>query len=183
MHIRIGALRAAALTFLLVTLTGCVDRSVSGDTSTYSFTFGAIIGVFFAGIGAAPLGWMLRGASRRIMVVGLIASPVILVLLWPPLFLDKVKVDSNHFEGRYGLWWSPTKFDVKYADLDHIDRVIYEERGRKGRKSTKQRLECVSKNGRTTTIQLGNLLERSRDEMLERANTAGVRIEDVDTRD
>jgi hypothetical protein len=182
MHIRIGALRAAALSLLVVTLTGCVDRTVSGDTTTYSFALWVIATVALVGLAAAPLGWVFRRASKRWLVIGLIATPVVLLFLWPSLLLDKVRIDSNHFEGRYGLWFKPTTFDVRYADLDHIDLVTYEERGRRGRKNTKQRLECVSKSGHTTKVALGDLLKHSRDEVLIRATAAGVPIRDVDTR-
>jgi hypothetical protein len=169
--------RGAALAALLF-LTGCVDKTVSGDTATFSFAFWAIALVFVIGLAAAPLGWMMRRTSMRFTIIGIIAAPVLLVIFLPGLIMHKVKVDSNHFEGRSGIWISPTVFNIRYADLDHIDVVTYETRGRRGRITTKQRLEIVSKRGGTTTLQADDLMKQAGQEIIKRANAAGVRVQD-----
>jgi hypothetical protein len=168
-------MRVAVIACLLL-LGGCVDRTVKGNASVYGFSWWVGTLVVLGGLFAVPLGWGLRRFSRRLMLLGLVMGPVLLLLVGPAMFLDGVTVDDRHFAGRYGIWLSPTKFDVAYADLDHINVVTWEERTRRGGTRTKQRLDCVGKAGGTTTIQLGNLLQHARDEMLERAHEAGVRI-------
>jgi hypothetical protein len=169
-------LRVVAIACLLG-VGGCVDRTVKGNNvAEYGFSWWVGTLVVLGGLLAMPLGWVLRRSSRRLMVVGLVLGPVLLLLIGPPMFLDGVTVDDRHFEGRYGVWFSPTRFNVAYADLDHINVVTWQERSRRGGTRTKQRLDCVGKAGGTTTIQLGDLLKYARNEMLDRAHAAGVRV-------
>jgi len=168
-------MRVAVIACLL-SLGGCVDRTVEGNAAVYSFSWWVGALVVLVGLLALPLGWGLRRRSGRLMVLGLIFGPVLLLLVGPPMFLDEVRVDDRHFEGRYGVWFNPTRFNVAYADLDHVNVVTWQERTRRGGRRTKQRLDCVGKAGATTTIPLGDLLKHARDEVLERAHAAGVRV-------
>src|SRR3954468_11967733 len=93
--------RGAALEAILL-LTGCVDKTVKGQTSVYSFASWVITLVFFGGMAAIPVGWMARKASVRLLIAGIIGGPVLLIILLPGVLLDKCKVDAQHFEGRYG---------------------------------------------------------------------------------
>ena len=65
----------------------------------------------------------------------------------PSLFLDRVKVDSDHFETRTGFWFAPTKHNVPFDGLGEIRHVTYQTRGRRGRKTTKHKLVCVRDDG------------------------------------
>ena len=167
---------------LVPLMSGCVDREVKGDAVEFSFEGWVGMTVLLVGLAAAPIGLMLRESWKKGMWVGLVMSPVLLLGVMPSMFLDYAKVDSQHFEGRYGIWFAPTKFDVKYADLNHIDHVTYETRGRRGRKSTKYRLDCVTKSGQVQKVSLGDMMKEARDDILERASAAGVAVRDVDER-
>lgn len=173
---RTHTLLRVAVVGSLLAMVGCVEKSVKGNASVYGFSWWVGPAVLLVGLLAVPLGWVLRRVSRRLLVVGLIVGPVLLLLVAPGMFFDGVTVDDRHFEGRYGFWFAPTKFDVAYADTDHINLVTWQERTRRGGTRTKQRLDCVARSGGTTTIQLGDLLKRARDEMLDRASAVGVRI-------
>jgi hypothetical protein len=166
----------------LLFLSGCVDKTVKGQTSVYSFAPWVVMLVLVLGMAGIPFGWMMRKTSVRLLLLGLIGGPVLLLIFLPGVLLDKCKVDAQHFEGRYGIWLSPTQYNIRFADLDHIDVVTYETRGRRGRKTTKQRLECVDKRGRTTTLQVNDLLKAAGGEIIEKADAAGVKIEDRDER-
>lgn len=171
------------LVALLVPLmSGCVEREVKGDVVEISFADWVPITVLLVGLAAAPIGIMLRQSWKKGMWLGLIMSPVLLFLVLPSMFLDYARIDSQHFEGRYGIWFAPTKFDLRYADLSHIDYVIFEQRGRRGRKSTKYRLDCVSKSGQVQKVSLGDMLKEARDDILARAAAAGVAVREVDQR-
>ncbi len=167
---------------LVPLLSGCVDREVKGDAVEFSFSSWVPLTVLLVGLASAPIGLMFRESSKKALWVGLIMSPVLLLGVLPSIFLDYAKVDSEHFEGRYGIWFTPTKFDVKYSDLNHIDHVTFETRGRRGRKSTKYRLDCVSKSGQVQKVSLGDLMKHARDDVLERAVAAGVGVREVDER-
>ena len=169
--------RAFPLLVAVCFLTGCYERTTKPDgTAVYSATTWAILTAVVCGLVAAPVGYALRGVSRRILWIGVIASPLLILLLVPSLLLDHATVDAQHFEGRYGFWFAPTRYNLRYADLDHIDVVSWEERKRRGGTRTKQRLECVSKSGQTTTVQVGDLVRHARDEILENALAQRVRV-------
>src|SRR5215216_4888232 len=125
--------RALPLLVALCFVTGCYERTTKTDgTAVYSATASAILAAVVCGLVAAPIGYALRGVSRRILWLGLIATPVLILFLVPSLVLDHATVDAQHFEGRYGFWFAPTRYDLRYADLDHIDLVSWEERKRRG---------------------------------------------------
>ena len=171
-----------ALVVLVPLLGGCVDREVKGDAVSFSYAIWAPLLVLLIGLVAAPIGFMLRNSSKRGAWLGIILSPVLLLVLLPGMFLDYAKVDSEHFEGRYGIWIAPTKFDIRYSDLSRIDHVVYETRGRRGRKNTNYRFDCVMKSGQVQKVSLGTMLKEARDDIAERAAKAGVRLRDVDER-
>jgi hypothetical protein len=169
--------RAWPLLVVLCFVTGCYERTTQSDgTAVHSAKLGAIFGAVVCGVLAAPIGYALRGVSRRFLWVGLLATPLLILFLVPSLVLDHATVDAEHFEGRYGFWFAPTRYNVRYADLDHIDLVSWEERKRRGGTRTKQRLDCVSKSGATTTVQVGDLVRHARDEILDNAVARGVKV-------
>src|SRR3954451_20767161 len=104
--------RGAALAAILL-LTGCVDKSVKGQTSVYAFAAWVITVVFFGGLACIPFGWMARKTSIRLTIAGFIGGPVLLLIFLPGVLLDKCKVDADHFEGRYGIWLSPTQYNIR----------------------------------------------------------------------
>ena len=167
---------------LVPLMSGCFDREVKGDAVEFSYSSWVPITVLLVGLAAAPVGLMLRESWKKGMWLGLIMSPVLLLGVLPSMFLDYAKVDSEHFEGRYGIWFTPTKFDVKYSDLSRIDHVTYQTRGRRGRKNTNFRLDCVSKSGQVQKVSLGDMLKHAREDILERASAAGVAVREVDER-
>jgi hypothetical protein len=160
---------------LALTAGGCVDRNVEGDQVTYAFSWWVWLPVLLAALVAFPLGLVLRRRSGRYGWALLILAPLGLLVLWPALVLDRVKVDSEHFEARYGTWVSPTRHDLRFDDVRQIRLVTYEERARRG-KRTKQKLVCMTRDGKAVTVQLGDLVKRAAPEILERAEARGVAI-------
>ena len=158
---------------------GCVDREVNGDEATYSFSWWVPTLATLAVVIGVPVGLLLRNVRTRrragwgVLVAALIAG----VGLVPSLFLDRVKVDSDHFETRTGFWFAPTKHNVPFDGLGEIRHVTYQTRGRRGRKTTKHKLVCVRDDGAVAdTVQLGDLARRATPEILERAQDRLVRV-------
>jgi hypothetical protein len=161
---------------------GCVETKTSGNTNEYSYKMWAPLTVLLIGLAAAPVGLLMRNSSKRAMWVGLIAAPVLLIGVAPGLFMNYAKVDDNHFEGRDGIWFAPKKYNIQYSDLERIDHTIYETRGRRGRKNTKERLEFVVKSGEVTKLEVGGLIEDAGEDVLRRAMARNVKITSTDKR-
>jgi hypothetical protein len=133
--------------------------------------------VLLVSVLAFPVGLLLRKRSGRAGGGLMVLSPLLLVLLFPAMLLDKVKVDANHFETHYGFWMAPSKHDIRFDDLSAIRRVTYQERTRRGGRTTKQKLLCVHKSGAPTdTVHLNTLVKEAAPEILRHAAGHGVRI-------
>ena len=161
---------------------GCVETKTTGNTNEYSYKMWAPLTVLLIGLAAAPVGLLMRNSSKRVTWIGLIAAPVLLIGVMPGLFMNYAKVDDNHFEGRDGIWFAPNKYNIQYSDLQRIDHTIYETRGRRGRKNTKERLEFVLKSGETKKLEVGGLIEDAGEDILRRAVAHDVKITSTDQR-
>ena len=177
MHSRNRGAVAAAAVGLLFAAGGCVDRSVSGETTTYGYAWWVPVAVLLSALVALPAAFLLRRRSGRASVALFILAPVLAVVVFPAMLLDKVKVDAQHFETHYGVWFSPTKHNVRFDDLRELRLVTYEERGRRGRRTKKQKLVCVHKSAAPQdTVHLGTLVKPAAPEILRRAEEHGVRL-------
>ena len=168
----------AAATFAMLFLAGgCVDRTVTGDSTTYDYAWWVPVVVLVSALVAVPAGLMIRRRSGRAGVGLLILGPVLGVVILPAMILDKVKVDSEHFETHYGIWFAPSKHNVRFDDLRELRLVTYEERGRRGRRTTKQKFVCVHKSAAPQdTVHLGTLVKEAAPEILKRAAERGVAL-------
>jgi hypothetical protein len=160
-----------------LTAGGCVDRSVSGDQITYDYSWWVPVTVLLGSLVAFPLGLLLRKRSGRAGVGLMILSPVLAILVFPAMLMDKVKVDSQHFETHYGLWFAPSRHNVRFDDLVEMRLVTYEERTRRGGRRTKQKLVCVHKSAAPQdTVHLGDLVRQAAPEIMDRAQAQGVAV-------
>ena len=171
-----GRLAAASLVLLLCA-TGCIDRDVSGDQTTYDYAWWVPATLLLVSVVAFPAGLFLRRHSGRMGIGLMILSPILAVLIFPATILDKVKVDSQHFETHYGFWFSPSKHNVRFDDLSEMRLVTYETRTRRGGRRQKQKLVCVHKSpAPQDTVELGTLVKEAAPEILRRAAERGVAI-------
>ena len=173
-----GRAAAASLAVLvLLTAGGCVDRTVKGDATTYDYSWWVPVVTLLSALAAFPLGLVLRKRSTRMGGGLLVVSPVLAFLVFPMLLLDKVRVDAQHFEDRYGIWFAPSTHNVRFDDLREIRLVTYQERTRRGGRTTKQKLVCIHKDAAPQdTVQLGTLVKEAAPEILRRAGEHGVTI-------
>jgi hypothetical protein len=173
-----GRLAAASIAILLLLgAGGCVDRSVNGDQITYDYAWWAPVMALLIGLVALPAGLALRKHSGRVGGGLLILSPILALFIFPTLLLDKVKVDPQHFEDRYGIWFMPSTHNVRFDDLREIRLVTYQTRTRRGGRRTKQKLVCIHKGATPQdTIELGTLVKEAAPEIMRRAGEHGVTI-------
>ena len=168
---------AAAMTVVLFLAGGCVDRSVSGDQTTYDYAWWVPVVVLLGSLVAFPVGLLIRKRAGRIGIGLMILSPVLAVLVFPAMLLDKVKIDSQHFETHYGFWFAPSKHNVRFADLVEMRLVTYQERTRRGGRRTKQKLLCIHKDAAPQeTVHLGDLVRHAAPEIMDRAQARGVAV-------
>ena len=173
-----GRLAAVSIaTGILLGAGGCVDTTVSGDATTYDYSWWVPLVTLVSSLVAFPIGLVMRKRSGRIGGGLMVMSPVLAFLVFPMLLLDKVKVDAQHFEDRYGFWFAPSRHNVRFDDLKEIRLVTYQQRTRRGGRTTKQKLVCIHKNaGTQDTVQLGTLVKEAAPEILRRAGERGVTI-------
>jgi hypothetical protein len=139
------ALAVLALLCLLM-LTGCVEKDVVEGATVVrnaSWVYGLIglAGVALAIIGGVAIksNWWQGGIT---LLVGL----GILIIGTPTYLLEKTTVRDDGFEVKTGVFGG-TVHVAKYADIDSMEIVSEEVRGRRGRKRTKYYLLLHMKSG------------------------------------
>ena len=105
----------------------------------------------------------------------MVLGPPFAGLFAPMLASDRVACDADHFEARYGFWWSPSEFNIRFADLREI-RWVTKEGWSRGRKTYSNFLDCVLKSGPTQQVSVGTVMKEAVDEILSRARAHGVPV-------
>jgi hypothetical protein len=166
------AKRLAALAGLLALclVAGCYERVTDGNASVYRFAWWLGPAVIAGGILGVPVGWVLRKVLPRWGLALMVLSPFLLILVAPAMYSDRVVVDDEHFEARYGFWFSPTVHNLRFRDLRQIQYVGVP--GSRGR--TKYELHCVTSAGQATVVSAGDLVRQTVPEILARAKASGV---------
>ncbi len=166
--------RAALLAAMsLCFVTGCYEHVSRGNESIYGFAWWLGPMIIAVGVVGFPIGWLVyKNWSERLGFALLILAPVLLVVVAPAMYSDRVLIDEEHFEARYGFWFAPTTHNLRFDDLREIQYVAV--RGRRGRK--KYELHCVSNAGDVSVVHAGNLVKNTVPEILARAQAKGVRV-------
>jgi hypothetical protein len=157
---------------MLLTASGCYERTTQGDQAIYHFAWWLGPAVIVGAILAVPAGWALRKVSERFGFALMILGPVLLVMVAPAMFSDRVVVDKDHFEARYGIWFSPSVHSIRFDDLREIRYV--KTRGARGR--TNWQLHCITKGGETRAVSAGDLVRQTVPEILDRARAKGLQV-------
>lgn len=163
-------LLAASLALCLVP--GCHELVSQGDQSTYRFAWWLGPAVIVAGLLGIPLGWVLRKWNVKLGFALMVLGPVLLVVVAPAMYNDRVVVDNEHFEARYGFWFAPTVHNLRFRDLREIRYVaVPADNGR-----TNNELHCLTAAGELRVVHAGNLVVKCVPEIMERARAAGIPV-------
>jgi hypothetical protein len=159
--------------FVLCSASGCYEKAVHGDQSVYSFATWLRILAIVGGIVMIPAGWFLRRASEKYGYTVVALGPLFLLVVAPAMFNDRVVVDAEHFEARYGIWISPYTHNVRFDDLREIHHV-----GVPGRRNrTTYQLHCFRKDGgEPEVVPIGDLVVNAVPEILDRAAAKKVHV-------
>jgi hypothetical protein len=155
-------------------VSGCYERVSLGNQSLYHFAWWLGPAVIAAGILAVPIGWFVRKQNGRWGFVLMVMGPVLLIIAAPAMYSDRVLIDEEHFETRYGFWFSPTVQNIRFDDLQAIRYVAV--RARRGR--TNYELRCTRKSGGEATVHAGDLVKNAVPEILTRAKAKGIVVLD-----
>jgi hypothetical protein len=158
-------------------LCGCVDESVQGETTVWTFAWWVpLAALVLAGAGGA-IGWRVRKQWRRVGYGLLIGAGLTIPFLAPMLMRDRVTVDAERFTLRTGFWFYPTRHDVRFDDLSRIELQETKRWSRTGRRVT-YTLLCVRRRGGPEPVPIGTLMEYAVEKILDTATNQGVEILD-----
>lgn len=166
-----GRLLAGLALVLICLISGCHEHTVEGRQSVYRFAPWVGVSVIAGGLLAVPLGWVLRKWSGKWSFVLILMGPFVLVMVAPSMYLDRVVVDDDHFEVRYGIWWSPSVHNLRFADLQAIHYLTVS--GRRG-----YQMQCLGQDKTVTVVHAGDLVRNTVPEILQRARAKGVVVVD-----
>jgi hypothetical protein len=167
-----GAMVVVALTICF--LAGCYERVARGNASVYQFAWWLGPMVIAIGLLGIPMGWLLRKWSRKWGFVLMGMAPLLLLIVAPAMYSDRVLIDDEHFEARYGFWFNPSVQHLRFDGLREIRYVeVPDNQGK-----TNYELQCVSKTGQVSVVPAGDLVNNAVPEILARAKESGVRVVD-----
>jgi hypothetical protein len=164
--------RCLLTAILVCTLAGCYTRTQSADKVEFTFAGWVGVSVILGGLLAVPIGWFVRRWKGAWGFMLMIMGPVLLLIVGPAMYSDRVFIDRDHFEARYGFWFNPTTHSIRFADLREIRYVGVP--GRRGRVS--YQLHCITKNGATDVVSAGDLVRNAVPEILNQAAAHGVPV-------
>ena len=123
--------------------------------------------VVLGGAAATAVGVVLFALKKRLVgvivaVVGLLAAGA----LAPGLYMDRVLVNDQGFQSSHGFWWDRVEHKVRYADLSHVQLVVEERTGRRGRKQYSYYFDCSFKSPPQERIPLGDLMREALPDIL-----------------
>lgn len=130
------------------------------------------------GVIAIPAGLVVFRKNRWTGGLLVLGGLAVLGVLAPSMYADEPWVDADHFEARYGFWWSPTRHNIRFDDLREIQIVAKTKMTRRG-KQTSYELHCAKKSGGTEIVHVGTIMGEAGGEILDRAEEKGVPIHDL----
>ena len=156
----------------LCLVSGCYERVAQGNQATYRFAWWLGPAGIAGDILSVAVGWFVRSWNKRWGFGLMCLGPVLLVMVILPMYSDRVLIDDEHFEAKYGLWFSPTQQNIRFQDLLEIRYVGVP--GNRGRMNYK--LRCMNREGQVIVVPAGDLVRQTVPEILERARGRGIAV-------
>jgi hypothetical protein len=130
-------------------LTGCVKDSVDlVDRNWHTFTYQGWVPflAFTLTIAGGAYSWSVRHYGWRANV-GMATAAVFFFIVVPSICLDWVTVNTQHFEGRIGLWFFPTRFDVPFDEVSSVRITISKAQARRSGPQKNESIRITLKSG------------------------------------
>lgn len=166
---------------LLACSSGCVQHEEQNGGLFYTFTWSASLWLILAALLLLYFGvrWLFKKSwrwyFRALGIVGVSLSLLLAVVIVPPNFLDYLRLDDVHVEGRYGKWWSPTQYDVRFADMESMQFRVVRSEHYKG-PGPSYWLDLTFRDGCRASLPMGDLMKAAVHEVRSRAAAAGVKV-------
>jgi len=154
---------------------GCYHKSTVQDTVVFGFAWWLQAVVVLGSILAFPAGWFLykKWAKGGFVLMGM--APILLVIVMPMMFLDKVEVRPDGFQARWGIWFAPQSAKVEFTSVTVLELQPEQREDRLGQHSN-YRIVCTLRDGGTETIPVGDLMRSAVRDIIDRASKKGVQI-------
>jgi hypothetical protein len=155
----------------LLTLTGCVTQSDSGQSVTFHHEWWVWAGIIAVGLIFMPIGLGLLKSDRRLAFGMILMGPLAILGLAPTYFREHVTVDDQGVETRHGFWGLSSANSVQFADAAKLRSGP--QAGRRGKMH--EVLYFDLKDGSVVPIHIsGDMLRQARQEIIRRAKAAGI---------
>ncbi len=160
----------------LCLITGCIDRSTSGNSVIYTFSLW-ILGAIVLG-GLALIGICLTVKKKGWKTYVLMAVGLLVIVVGVPMMRsDRLEVDEQGFKSRHGLPWNPVEHNIRFDSLQEIRIQVTEKRVEQlGTTTESYALFCLSKSGSSEEVPVGDLMKAALRQILDNARKKGVRL-------
>lgn len=159
---------------------GCIDRSMEGKTSVYTYSLSLVIAalvggmaLIFMGFSAHPKEPQSRGYFKILLGLGLMAVAV------PVLRTDRVEVDTEHFTSTSGLPWNRLHHDVHFKKVREI-RIEVTEQMRRFERRKSYTMRCQFNSGKVAKVDISMVMRDALGEILGNAERRGVSLVGVE---
>lgn len=163
---------------LFCALTGCVSEKTDGDTIRITYEIWVWFSLFFGGIAASFVGWVLRKFSDRLGWVLMLLGAAGALYFGPTTFLENASLTPTKFNLNTGFYAS-NHFEVTLDELQSAIVIMEETRGKRGRKNKHYYLVCTEKNGKQNKLPLSNaIFKKAMPHLRDRIRERGIDIID-----
>ena len=170
---QIGLLLGAAC------LSGCVRKETQGDLLVYTFETWVGASVIVVGL-AVTIGAILFRKSGAGAWITAVVAIVLTIVVGPMLLSDYVKLDKEHIETHWGLWFAPSVHNVRFDEVAKVDYTKEVKRGRRGRKNTTYFLVFTKKSGEQEKVAAsGELMTAAGDDVIAALTAKGLVVNDL----
>lgn len=160
--------------FLLMCVTGCTQKVADAGTVVCSYQWWVGPVSLLVGVGLTAAGWANRKDGIR-AILFLVVAAALTVGFAPFGFFDKVVVDKDHMESRWGLWCYPTTHHVRFDDVTTVRFTSEESTGRRGRRKINYYYEFNLKSGQIEKVTADNsLMEEAAGDLIAQLQQRGI---------
>ncbi len=173
-----SVLRCLSLLCLLL-ICGCVQKTVAGDASVYTYDLNSIL-MAVAGFTAALGYGVYRISQKEYWSGGIIVLMALGVggFMIPGLWGDSLKITPERMTLTRVGFAAEKSTDLQFDDINHVTITMKETRGRRGRKNKNYYLNCSLKSSEVKVVPIGELLEKGLGEIIENLQSRQIMIVD-----